>query len=467
MLSIVFSDHVRRESFLEDAARFIMGQRWGALSSREVPQLQIAGWTRLAEDEHLVVSFVSLGADDGVRFAFPVAWNKDGQVEEGELENLITQVETPLGSHNVYDATGIDRARALLARALFEGASGEGLNLEPTLFDPTAHRVREDLQAITVTERLVGEQSNTSLIIHTESGNDYILKLFRRLHEGTNPDAELQEALQAEGNTQIPDFFGYVSGTDALGGTDVALLNRFLPHVQDAWREALIAAAQGIDFAEQASDLGTSLAQIHTDLAKALPTEPASTNVRALTLESMKRRFVHHAEALPVLESFTEAANEVFTRALRVEWPPFQRIHGDLHLGQVLNSPSEGWVFLDFEGEPFRPMSERVKPDSPCRDVAGILRSIDYAAAYVELNEGIDAREWAHAARESFIEAYLAQSAARGGGQSTEDLRFLFRVFELDKAAYEAVYESQNRPEWLPIPLSALEELTANATQQG
>ena len=463
MLSIVFSDHFRRDSFLEDAARFIMGQRWCSNSHREAPELQIAGWTRLAEDEHLVVSFVTLGAADGARFALPVAWNKDGRVEEGELENLITHVDTPVGSHNVYDATGIDRARALLARALVEGASGEGLTLTPHLCEATAQTVRADLQAITTTERLVGEQSNTSLIIHTESGNEYIIKIFRHLHEGTNPDAELQEALQAEGNTQIPEFFGYVSGTDALGGSDIAILNRFLPDVQDAWREALIAAAQGIDFAGQASDLGTSLAQIHTDLARALPTERASTNARALTLESIKRRFAHHVEALPVLETFAEAANDVFTRALRVEWPPFQRIHGDLHLGQVLNSPTKGWVFLDFEGEPLRPMAERVTADSPCRDVAGILRSIDYAAAYVELNEGIDAREWAGTAREAFIEAYLAERSARGGEGSAEDLRSLFRVFELDKAAYEAVYEAQNRPEWLPIPLTALEELTATA----
>ena len=108
-------------------------------------------------------------------------------------------------------------------------------------------------------------------------------------------------------------------------------------------------------------------------------------------------------------------------------------------------------------------MAERVTADSPCRDVAGILRSIDYAAAYVELNEGIDAREWAGTAREAFIEAYLAERSARGGEGSAEDLRSLFRVFELDKAAYEAVYEAQNRPEWLPIPLTALEELTATA----
>lgn len=465
MLSIVFSDHFRREKFLEDASRFIMGQRWYGGVHGTAPELQIAGWTRLAEDDHLVVSFVALGAGDGVRFALPVAWNKDGRVDDGELDSLITQVDTPVGQHNVYDATGIDRARALLARALFEGASGEGLSLEPMLIAETAQRVQDDLKVITATERFVGEQSNTSLIIHTESGREYILKLFRHLHDGTNPDAELQEALQSEGNTQIPQFFGYVRGVDALGSSDVALLNRFLPDVQDTWREALIAAAQGIDFSEQASGLGTALAQIHTDLARALPTDRVSTNTLALTLESMKRRFAHHAETLPALEEFTDAANALYTRALRISWPPFQRIHGDLHLGQVLNSPSEGWVFLDFEGEPLRPMAERVKVDSPCRDVAGILRSIDYAAAYVELNEGLDARAWAREAREAFLEAYLAERSARGGEGDPEDLRVLSRVFELDKAAYEAVYESQNRPEWLTIPLGALEELTTSATQ--
>ncbi|MDU6927338.1 MAG: hypothetical protein E6375_01725, partial [Dermabacter sp.] len=141
MLSIVFSDHFRREKFLEDASRFIMGQRWYGGVHGTAPELQIAGWTRLAEDDHLVVSFVALGAGDGVRFALPVAWNKDGRVDDGELDSLITQVDTPVGQHNVYDATGIDRARALLARALFEGASGEGLSLEPMLIAETAQRV--------------------------------------------------------------------------------------------------------------------------------------------------------------------------------------------------------------------------------------------------------------------------------------------------------------------------------------
>ena len=138
--------------------------------------------------------------------------------------------------------------------------------------------------------------------------------------------------------------------------------------------------------------------------------------------------------------------------------PPMQRIHGDLHLGQVLAAPGRGWVLLDFEGEPLRPLAERLQEDCPLRDVAGMLRSLDYAAAVTAREHGIDAAGWALAARDAFLDGYLAgagDSGQTGGG----DHELLLRAFELDKAVYEVMYEARHRPPWLQIPLGGIRRL--------
>jgi predicted trehalose synthase len=156
----------------------------------------------------------------------------------------------------------------------------------------------------------------------------------------------------------------------------------------------------------------------------------------------------------------------VYSRALEVAWPPLQRIHGDYHLGQVLQVPGRGWVLLDFEGEPLRPMSERVQSDLPLRDVAGMLRSFDYVAGSIRLDhpdrspEAV--REWALSARRSFVEGYAGTSGVELDVESA-----LLAALELDKAVYEAIYESRNRPTWVTIPLRAIARLVEKPAAVG
>src|SRR5665647_2211514 len=138
-------------------------------------------------------------------------------------------------------------------------------------------------------------------------------------------------------------------------------------------------------------------------------------------------------------------------------WPALQRIHGDYHLGQVLDVPDRGWVLVDFEGEPLRPLTERTQPDLALRDVAGMLRSFDYVAgSWEQSHPGRSAAQWATQARTAFLEGY-AQSA----GRDPREDGVLLDALELDKALYEVVYEARNRPTWLSIPITAIQHLSA------
>jgi maltokinase len=314
---------------------------------------------------------------------------------------------------------------------------------------------------------LGGEQSNTSIIL--EGGDrPVICKVFRALHDGDNPDVELQSALAAAGSHAVPPPIGDVIGQWRDSGTrsglatgHLAFAQEFLPGVRDAWRVALEAARAGRGFDTEAAGIGAATADVHAKLAAVLSTEAATPAHIAATLEQMRSRLALALAAAPDLAGLEAPALTVLERAGAASWPAQQRIHGDLHLGQVLAVPDGSWVIVDFEGEPLRPMHERRVLDSPLRDVAGMLRSFDYVAGTLESDDPAShdaAQAWAASARGAFLDAY-----AMTVGRSLDTT--LLAAFELDKALYEAVYEARNRPDWLGIPVTAIGRLAARGQQ--
>jgi len=305
---------------------------------------------------------------------------------------------------------------------------------------------------------LSGEQSNTSVIFEGGSA-PVICKLFRQLNPGINPDIELQTALTEAGSRHVPRAVGQLDASwtdpDSPGrevSGSLAFAQEFLPGVEDAWRVALRAAAAEESFTSAAHALGAATGDVHLSLARLLPTAPADDDARTAVAVAWQRRLDIAISEVPPLARHRDAVAAVYERALQTRWQPLQRIHGDFHLGQVLHAPARGWVLVDFEGEPMRPISERRRPDSVLRDLAGMLRSFDYVAGSLSRDGSAAPASWASDARRAFLGGYEGRTGHPATGP-------LLDAFELDKAIYEAIYESRNRPDWLGIPLAAIDRL--------
>ncbi|WP_432031508.1 maltokinase N-terminal cap-like domain-containing protein [Streptomyces antibioticus] len=347
-----------------------------------------------------------------------------GRVEEGPLAGL-----------TVHDALQDPRsAHLLLERMRHPGTLG------PLCFesDPSV-----PVPAGLAPRLLEAEQSNTSLVY----GDAFILKIFRRIQPGVNPDLEVPVALAGQGCRRVPAPVAWFRTTHPQEAT-LGVLQPFLPDASDGWTLALKALARGEDFMSEAAELGRATADVHLALAAALPAGPDAEDGR--TAAAMTERLEAAAHHVPALRPFVPGLTTAFA-ALAVcdQGPPAQRIHGDLHLGQVLRAGRD-WFVIDFEGEPSRPLAERCLAHSPVRDIAGMLRSFDYAARQRRPWRP----EWARRCREAFCAGYAARA-----GWDPRKKHALVRAYETDRAVYEVLYEARNRPDWLPVPMAAIERL--------
>ncbi len=362
----------------------------------------------------------------------------------------------------VYDATqDVDGARVLLQALLAErevgsdDGSDEGAAVSSVRFHL---RDRAALTADLEPRVFRGQQSNTSVMF----GDVAMLKLFRRLELGRNLDIVIHAALNDAGMTDVARLYGSVEATWTSGGevlgADLAMCVEKLADAVDGWDLALAsleaetrgsAAAPGPGFAAHAESLGRALAEVHAALRTAFGTTGQAGSTVAAT---MTQRLDAAASVAPALAPYAAGLRDRFA-ALSGADLDAQRVHGDFHLGQTLHTPS-GWKIIDFEGEPAKTLAERVAPDSVWRDVAGMMRSFDYAAASVP---GESAGAWRDGCRTAFLAGYTD-----GAGLGADDAGLL-AAYEADKAVYEVVYEVRNRPDWVSIPLGAVAVLAAPA----
>ncbi|GAB6897603.1 maltokinase N-terminal cap-like domain-containing protein [Kineosporia succinea] len=319
---------------------------------------------------------------------------------------------------------------------------------------------------------LSGEQSNTSIIVGADSPDPVMIKLFRVLQPGRNPDVVVPGALARAGNERVPRLVGWVEGEWVQPGGQPAwghlsAAAEFVAGSADGWRVATGAVSGGETFAGLSAELGSATAAVHAALASVLPTRPSTPATLRALADHLRQRLNWALEAAPALAEYAEAAGQVVDEVRELsEAPDLQIVHGDLHLGQALYSDTRGWVLLDFEGEPLRPLAERGEPDLALRDVAGMLRSFDYAARHSVLGLADDdpralaASTWANECREAYLGGYAAQA-----GRDPRQDAVLLRALELDKALYEVVYETRHRPGWVEVPLRAVGRLLARVSR--
>ncbi|MFD9196538.1 phosphotransferase [Streptomyces phaeochromogenes] len=355
--------------------------------------------------------------------------------------------EGPLAGRTVYEALYDARPADVLLEALRSRARIGDLRFERDM--------RQEIRDGLVPRLVTAEQSNSSIVY----GDTFILKLLRRIVPGDNPDLELPLVLAREGCPRVPAPAGWLLADLADETYVLGVLQPFVQGAADGWELALSELAKGEDFSGEARALGRATAEVHIALARALPTVTMGRGQLELLVDGMTERLEAAAQAVPALRPYAPGLHTAFEALADLagegETWTAQRIHGDLHLGQCLRSPSGEWSLIDFEGEPSKPLAERRMPQPTARDVAGMLRSFDYAAhSHAPVVPG-----WADTCRAAYCSGY-----AEAGGRDPRTDPVLLRAYETDKAIYEVVYEARHRPDWLPVPMEAVRRLALSGS---
>ena len=459
---------------------FVIKQRWFGDKTRPIGSVGIADVMVAADgDDWFALTILELDAADSepLRYFVPVALVRGDAVDPTLATIAANGVIWRVGDAfrlPAFHAWLLDQAATA---AELTGRFGEIVwHANPALATllPTAR--------VAATQLSTAEQSNTSVIF----GDALMLKAFRRLAPGLNPDVEIGRYLATNTSFRNTPILAADAVYRAADGTEwsLAMIQSFEASVGDGWAftlDAVTAADPGpiAGYPAAARVLGERTGQLHTALArddanKSFRPEP----VTAADVASWEERLVAAVDGMLALSPSSvaeggpgEALRQLAARRdeLVARAAGFRelvgttkiRVHGDYHLGQVLRTPTDDFILLDFEGEPARPLAERRQKSSPLKDVAGMLRSFAYAHG-AALRAGAPAEAltaWEASARTAFLAGYRSQTVDRGGTfVPAEDDRFAraLDAWELDKAVYELAYELNNRPDWVEIPLQAL-----------
>ncbi len=453
----------------DTVATWLEGQRWYASKSRHVTGLQVEESIAIADAPPLIVNLVQARFASGSHelYQLPFALLAADQVGERPVVSATadwTAVDAVADPELVREVL-----RQIDADQTLEGDSG-AFRFQRVESDP-AHPLPLDAPV-----RPMGvEQSNSSIVF----GDETVLKVFRRLEPGINPELEVLQFLTRRGFANIAPLQGWYEYEGKAFGATLGVAQRFFSDAVGGWELALDQiATDPAAFLPELGSLGMVTARLHNCLASDSsdpafsPEEPSTESLSLLTAtidEDIERVFVRLPDderVAAIAGRGQDVREQIAMRAQSGTGGRAIRTHGDYHLGQTLHRPAGGpgaesdWVIIDFEGEPARPLFERRQKRSPLRDVAGMLRSLAYATSAAEIMRGIPAPgEFEEQARAIFLQNYFAtvdQALLPGGDAAIANM---LAIFELEKAIYELQYELDNRPDWLPIPVAGIARL--------
>jgi maltose alpha-D-glucosyltransferase/alpha-amylase len=519
------------KDFLEQVLPpFMAQQRWFGGKSRPVGSVHLTSATAIPGSSAVLITVEVVYQNELTTraevYQIPLAVASGQQADDLRAQvarSIVTSLDGEINGSVLYDASADEDFRKALLRMIAEGQTAKPGAESPVLV--SARTPALDPPALLAASSRLGsaEQSNTSILF----GELAILKIFRRLTPGENPEVEMTRFLTGVARyPHIPAYLGDLHR--ASDHATVAFLQTFAANEGDGWSWTLDELARYFEsvagcpppssvgdfptlgssteissearehagfYMEAARLLGRRTAELH--LALATPTEDVAFTVEPFTageLAADRERIEQQVKAglaglermlatpeQPLTADAVQEAQDVLARRSRVkekltalngEPPRFGeriRIHGDLHLGQLLRARND-FLFVDFEGEPARSLEERRRKQPPLRDVAGMLRSFSYAA-YAALARHTQRRPehdaalrpwatlWERSASSEFLQGYRETLDGSPLLPSGDEAEALLEALLLEKAAYELSYELNNRPAWMHIPLAGIREL--------
>ena len=449
-----------------ELSAFVARQPWFRAHGREGAAARVLEATLVHTVAPLLaIALVEVAAERGLNeiYQLPIGLRREG--ERDDLDAIAT-----LDGWTAYDALGDPELVGTLLD-LVRDAVGIATDVSAIDFEPERGPDSVPVPSSGALRPIGEGHSNSSVVI----GEELVLKVYRLLGAGDDPEVELLRFLTDHEFENAPALLGSYEHSGRLIDSTLGIVTRFVPAECDGWTLALASLADDPSrFLDRLERLGEVTGWMHVVLASDAgdpafaPEEPSveSLALVAATLDEEIETLFAHLPDSPVLAPIAGSGEEIRER-LRVLSRTTSRgrvirIHGNFHLGDLLWTGSD-WILLDFEGPPDRSIAERRRKRSPLRDVASMLRSFAYAASAVVLTGGAPPPPgWEEQARQNFLAGYFSVAETAGfvpGGASGAEQ--LLQIFELEKAVIELRHELVRRPEWVPIPVAAIERLLA------
>jgi trehalose synthase-fused probable maltokinase len=438
---------------------WLSAQRWYASKTRAVTGLELVEQARVGAAGQLVLALVQARFAQGTHalYQLPLTLEERSQVSPGNGD--------PICAANGVVAFDAARDPSAARELIAQIDASADVETECGRFAFRHVESSTPLPAGAEAKMLGAEQSNTSIVL----GERLVLKIFRKLEAGINPDLEMLRFLTARGFPNIAALHGWYEYEGTALAATLGIAQALILDGSDGWELALDEIVTAPDtFLERLGSLGTATAQMHNVLASDAsdpafsPQEPSQEALALLSAtidEDIERLFIglpDDPRLAPIAGRGQDVRERLTSRTQLGADGRHIRIHGDYHLGQTLHTP-RGWVILDFEGEPARPLAERRVKRSPLRDVASMLRSFAYVTSAVKLLRDREApSDFEQRARIRFLECYFSavDPALLPAGDTT--IANLLAIFELEKAIYELRYELDHRPDWVAIPVAGI-----------
>ena len=446
-------------------AAWVGAQRWYASKSRAIASLEVEEAAEISADPTIAVLLAQARFATGAHDLYQLPLALLPASFAGERQVVALAADGRVAVDAVADP---ELARRLLI-AMQQGRAvdtGEGCIRFQHVESTGPLPVDEPARPMGV------EQSNSSIVFGTET----VLKVFRRVEPGINPELEMLRFLAAQGFAHIAPLRGWYEFQGRSFAATLGVAQRFLPDATGGWELALRQIRDDpAAFIAELGALGRVTAEMHNALGSDFgdpafsPEEPSAEALSLLVatidedIERVFTRLPDDARVAPILGRGQDVREHINQRAQIGIGGRAIRVHGDYHLGQTLHQ-SSGWTIIDFEGEPARPLFERRQKASPLRDVAGMLRSFAYVTSAVAIMYGRPAPgQFEDRARQTFLEQYFSTIDPSLLPAGEAGVLNLLSILELEKAVYELQYELDNRPDWLPIPVAGIARLLETA----